>query len=192
MLKRTPDALVPGGFQAVPQLPRTSETKERQAAAPGSSLSTLLTPPPRILVPRRLAAAPASSAPPGFLSIVRGLRTHMTLPPAALPSPLPPNQQSRLTYHQAADRGHLCHHPRSATRSSWSLVPSSLVPPRFLDTQSITWFPGFTATSTGHRVKPSSWLYPRPPDPTQPTHPHYPPPLPGRAKPALRTFPSLR
>ena len=118
MLKRTPDALIPGGFQAALWLPQTSETEERQAAAPGSLLSTLLTPPPRILVPRRLAAAPTSSARPGFLSIVCGLRTHMTLPPAALPSPLPPNQQSHLTYHQAADRGRLCRHPRSATRSS--------------------------------------------------------------------------
>lgn len=126
MLKQTPDVLIPGGFQAALRLPRISEMEERKAAAPGSFLSTLLTPLPRLLIPWRLAFAPASSAAPGLLSIVGGLRVHMTLPRAAWSSPLPPNQQFHLTYCQATMLGHLCHHPRSATTSSSSLFTSSL------------------------------------------------------------------
>ena len=59
------------------------------------------------------------------------LEVHMTLPRAALPSPLPPNQQSHVTYRQATNLGHLCHHPRSATTSSSSLFTSSLFLPSF-------------------------------------------------------------
>ena len=84
----------------------------------------------------------------------------------------------------------------------WSLLPPSQVahhllleslylqpfPPLFLNIENITWFPSFIATSTGHRVKPNSWLYPRPSDPTQPNHPHYSPHIPGSAQPALHIF----